>query len=67
MVLMWRQNMNHWRNRGTNAVSMAPILKMCLWVSGITRSCLLEVVDVYNELNLTTAALGEQGAWEQLP
>lgn len=38
--------------------------KTCLQASGVTHSSLLEVVDVYHELNPTTAALGEQGAWD---
>lgn len=38
--------------------------KMCLWVSGTTHSCLLEMVDVCHELHPTMAVLGEQGAWE---
>lgn len=39
---------------------------MCLQFSGITHSCLLEVVDVYHEPNPTMATLGQQGAWERL-
>lgn len=62
-----------WITGGTEALPIAQrqsawpcIPKMCLWVSGITHSCLLEVEDVYHELNPTAAALAEQGAWEQL-
>lgn len=59
-------SMNSWRNCWSHKQGHHGLVvpKMCLWASGNTHSCLLEMVDVCNEPHPTMAAFGEQGAWE---